>query len=111
MPMTAWNRIGFFVNLLRRGHSAAAVRRSPFPHPKPVLPVSGIGDLKSPSLLVPAHPPFVGFGMSIRESKTAAQIVIRSRHIKPHGAFHPETKSRIVDVRDVFVQQHPQLGS
>src|ERR1035437_4138985 len=86
------------------------LRRSSFLHPKPILLVCRIGDDKSPSLLVPAHPPFVGFGMSIRKGKAAAQIVIRPGNVVPHWTFHPETKSSIVDVRYVFVQQHPQHG-
>ena len=95
---------------MRCGHGAAAGRRSSFPHPKPILLVCRIGDNKSPSLLFPAHPPFMGFGMSIRKGKAAAQIMIRSGNVIPYWTFHPETKSGIVDVRYVFVQQHPQHG-
>src|SRR5436190_23252070 len=86
-----------------RRHRATAMRRSAFPHPEPVALVLNL----MVRLLVQVKPT-MGFGMTVRECKAAAPVMISAWHIVPPGMLHPKGKGSIVQIIEVFVHQHPK---
>src|SRR6266566_2891689 len=91
-----------------RWHGPADVRRSALPHPKPVLPILRVGNMKLTALFLGAKQPAMALGVAICKGEAATAIVVDARNIIPDGRLHAEGKGRIIQVLGIFVHQHPE---